>query len=343
MQELKLIGVEDRDLILAGDDGATYRLVITPTLESAVRAPRATPRPHSSVSPREVQALLRSGLTVEQVAEQLDADLEDVRRFEAPITAELQYMVDAARDVALRLPDANGADAGSSFGEIMDARLADRHAEAVQWSSWKDEHDWYIQLEYVSGGVNVDARWVFDAKLHTLSPANDDARSISSEDGTLPTRATRLRAVLPADATQPAQPTIYDVTLDEGDLSDESDEAPASADPELPIATVTSLESRRPGSAAPAASDLDHSTTTEDLLQALRQHRGERQPAPVEPEVVEQAPVRHTESSSGPSESSSPVEQPPTPARSRNSRPAMPSWDEIVFGSKGSNDTDEHS
>lgn len=341
MQELKLIGVEDRELILAADDGATYRLAITPTIEAAVRPPVTVPtRPRNSPGPREIQALLRSGLSVAQVAEQTGVNTDDVGRFEAPIAAELAYMIDSARDVALRLTGAGSSDEGSSFGEIIDSRLATREVDDARWSSWKEETDWVIQLEFTSGGAGIDARWSFDPKRRVLSPINDDARSISSEEAPMPSRATRLRAIpTHGDGGRPV-PSIYDRELDEGALFTTVDEPVDTA-----VATVTSLTERR--EAAP--SDVVHTT---DLLDALRQRRGERQPAPAAPvdhadhaDHAERSDKDHVvppttpQAEPAPTPDAPPEPAPaPAPAKNRTHRSTMPSWDEIVFGSKGSGD-----
>lgn len=335
MQELKLIGVEDRDLILATDDGATFRLAITPTIEQAVRPPAHNgPRARNAPSPRDLQALLRSGLSVEQVGDQTGTSIEDVRRFEAPIAAELAFMVDNARSVALRLAAGGTQDEGASFGEIIDARLAARQVADARWSSWKEDAHWVVQVEFTSGGAPLDARWSFDPKRRHIAPLNDDARSISSEESPIPSRAARLRAV-PGLGHDGAAPEIYDREQD-GDVATE-EAATASG-------SVVEFGQRR---TAPEAED---GTGTGDLLDALRQRRGERQPAAASPEdddfglVVPPTPAAGEADRPAVAEPHTEVtddEEKPhaaTTPRPRGSRPSMPSWDEIVFGSRGSGD-----
>lgn len=362
MQELKLIGVEDKDLILAADDGATYRLTITPTIVSAVRppAPPVHSRKKDSASPRELQALLRSGLTAEQVAEQTGVVLEDIRRFEAPIAAELAYMIDTARDLPLRLTSSGTGDDGSSFGEIIDSRLHTRNVSDAQWSSWKEETFWVIQVEFTSGGAHLDARWSFEPKRHVLTPLNDDARSISAEEAPIPSRATRLRAIPSGEKRD--VPPIYDRELDEGALEDT--DTPAVDDDQLAVASVTPISRKQ----APEAHPGDVIETS-DLLDALRQRRGERQPAATEPEELTPVPpvtidpeLAHAHSAdpyqpeipTDPSPELDVFPQAPDPVRettprlkpvhaqppmkTRGNRPSMPSWDEIVFGSRGNSD-----
>ncbi len=372
MQELKLIGVEDRELILAADDGATFRLQITAMVEAAVRPP-VTPshKSRNSPSPRELQALLRSGLSVEQVAEQTGVSIDDIRRFEAPIAAELAYMIDNARDVALRLSGSGSSDEGSSFGEIIDSRLASREVTDATWSSWKEDAGWIIQLEFTSGGAHLDARWSFDPKRKSLMPTNDDARSISSEESSVPTRAVRLRAIPNHEEQQPSAPAIYDRELDTGALFDGAEDSPFEAAP-TGVATVTPLGSRRDD-----AGEIGDVVETADLLDALRQRRGERQPAtsdpsedseydfaftaesldgdveaPEEPQqgfiptIVpgasaqspEPAPSPFAPPADGTSTPDGRSDSPASHGKQRTNRPSMPSWDEIVFGSRGSSD-----
>ncbi len=69
MQELKVIGVENGALVAASDDGARFRIEIDEVLQSRIR--QAHPEVHQGpkLSPREIQAHIRSGgLSADEVA-----------------------------------------------------------------------------------------------------------------------------------------------------------------------------------------------------------------------------------------------------------------------------------
>ena len=92
MQDLRLIGVHEdgQHLLLADADGGRYRL----TLDEALRAAARRDRPRlgqlqieieGGLRPREVQALIRRGLSAQEVADRAGWTLEKVRRFEGPV------------------------------------------------------------------------------------------------------------------------------------------------------------------------------------------------------------------------------------------------------------------
>ena len=96
MQELKVIGVEDGALVAASDEGARFRIEIDEVLRSRIRqaAPPAETGP--KLSPREVQAHIRSGLSAEEVAELTGASVDYIRRFEGLVIAEREHIVTSA-------------------------------------------------------------------------------------------------------------------------------------------------------------------------------------------------------------------------------------------------------
>ncbi|MBU1442759.1 MAG: DUF3071 domain-containing protein, partial [Gammaproteobacteria bacterium] len=99
MDELTVIGAENGALIVVSADGSRFRVPITEALHTALRQNRpAAPAPHR-VGPREVQALIRQGLTAAEVAAQTGEPLEYIQRFEGPVLAEREYVVTAARTV----------------------------------------------------------------------------------------------------------------------------------------------------------------------------------------------------------------------------------------------------
>ncbi len=89
MQDLRLIGVHEdgQHLLLADADGGRYRLPLDEPLRAAARRDR--PRlgqlqieMSGGMRPREVQALIRRGLSAEEVAERSGWPVEKVHRFE---------------------------------------------------------------------------------------------------------------------------------------------------------------------------------------------------------------------------------------------------------------------
>lgn len=360
MQELRFVGLEDDWLIATNENGDRFRLRADESLREALR-PRPAAKPEGPrVPPRQIQQLIRAGRTVAEVVEQTGADAETVARFEGPILAERGYIVDQARAVSVRLQpqiDPLSRD-GATFGSTIDDRLEQLGASEIRWDAWKDpETGWHVGLDFLTEDVARNALWNFDPRSHTLQPASPAAITLSQQGEPTSLMGPHLRAVK-------REPTDRVIPID--DL-DELDNALTPQDrPDL-----TTHE-------------------TEDLLEALRRRRGERQHATYDEEVEfaledvdgsntaqdhhEHSAQRvtpfvrpvHEESMHALDENSAEVGEPstadaadlrphqvpldelePEPAgrgqrgklsRKRSGRPSMPSWDEIVFGTKGDDD-----
>lgn len=102
MQELRLIGVHEdgSHVLLADEAGVRYRLPLDERLRAAAR--RASAAAHaapgeSSLTAREVQALIRAGHSAEEVAERAGWAVRKVAVFEAPVLAERGYVAGLAR------------------------------------------------------------------------------------------------------------------------------------------------------------------------------------------------------------------------------------------------------
>lgn len=283
MQELKVIGVENGALVAASDDGTRFRIEIDEVLQSRIRQAQPEPQQGPRLSPRDVQAQIRSGLSAEDIARLTGASVDYVRRFEGPVIAEREHMVASALAVPVHLPDDldPATDEPASFGVVIRERLARLGAQSERWASWKDEErGWIVKLEFTADTIEHDARWTFEPKRQTLHPLNSEAITLSQQreldGGMIP----RLRAV-----GNDAEQSRFDsgaFTFEEPEQHDE-DTAPQ---PEL-------LPYGRPAPASPAVSSAAVARAaikradeppqpigeTADLLEALRRRRGEREAA----------------------------------------------------------------
>lgn len=339
MEQLRVVGAEDDDLVVATESGERFSLPMDDVLRSELRRARRgrepevrAPRP----SPRDIQAHIRAGMSTEEVAVLLGARVEDVARFEGPVLAEREHVVDQA----LAVPVLLGADFDHSvpptFGFAVRAKLADASATGERWTSWKEGTAWIVKLEFTAGDVDRDARWGFDPKRSTLAPINPDATQLSRQgslpDGLIP----RLRAL---DAQIPKD----DSRFDSGAFGPRrAPEPEAAATAPAPSAVQDAAIKRAP-------EQRNSSSETADLLEALRRRRGQREPLPgmdVAPQAAAQGPVALFDAL----ESGYDLPQATHPAEAvcevvaarasggatprRKSRPSMPSWDEIVFGAR---------
>ncbi|WP_430646320.1 septation protein SepH [Agromyces sp. GXS1127] len=300
MQELKVIGVESGALIAASDDGARFRIEVDEVLQSRIR--QAVPETHTGpkLSPREVQAHIRSGLSAEEVAELTGASVEYIRRFEGPVIAEREHMVTSALAVPTHAEVAEG-DEPTSFGTMVRERLAGLGAHGERWASWKDEErGWMVKLEFTADGIDHDARWSFEPRKQALHPQNADATTLSKQGEVRGGMIPRLRAVSsssPADEasrfdsgafTFDANDTADDDTAPQPELSlsrSAPAPAPSGSSPSPSATTASSATSASSAAVARAAikrADEPAPPTgeTADLLEALRRRRGEREVGP---------------------------------------------------------------
>ncbi|MDR5700404.1 septation protein SepH [Agromyces aerolatus] len=292
MQELTVIGVESGALVATSEDGARFRIEIDEVLQSRIR--QATPEAHQGpkLSPREVQAHIRSGMSAEEVAELTGVAVDYVRRFEGPVIAEREHVVTSALAVPVQLAgDLDPADEPASFGSVIRERLAKLGADGERWASWKDEErGWIVKLEFTADTIDHDARWTFDLRRRALQPLNSEAVTLSQQgelkDGLIP----RLRAVAPE-----ADHARFDsgaFTFDEPATAEQDTTPPAEPLPygrPTPLAPLTpTASSAAVTRAAIKRADEPAQTHAEtaDLLEALRRRRGEREAATGEHTIV---------------------------------------------------------
>lgn len=335
MQNVTIVGTEDNALVLANENGEQFMLTVDDAVRAAVRqlSPSAAAQA-AHIGPREVQAKVREGLSPEEVASLFGVEPEFVDRFAAPVLAEREHMLNQA----LALPVLSGqveAEPSKTFGNSIRAKLAAADVSGERWASWKDANGWIIKLTFILAGVERDARWAYDPRAATLTPFNDEAarltRQAPASDGLIP----RLRALdnaaaqaAPTHETAPAEPEFFD-----------NEELEDLADDEAPVAPVLN-----------ATGPIGNEATS-DLLEALRRKRGQRaDTAPSTPATTGSedtshdypAPVSLFDSFDEVARDPSPA-HPASQARDqagesharRKRRSEMPSWDDIVFGTRG--------
>jgi hypothetical protein len=336
MQDLRVIGVENGALLVASDDGTRFRIPIDEVLQSKLRQNIPDPGTGRKIAPREIQAHIRSGMSAEDVAAVTGVSLEYIRRFEGPVLAEREFVVESALAVTVHTAaDTDPMRQGTSFGAALRERLHDLGGSNERWASWKElDSGWIVKLSFTANHIEHDARWQFDPKKNTLAPLNSEAVTLSQQGDAVGPLIPRLRAVTPTEDDE--QRSRFDsgaFALDTPDFV-EILEQPA------PVAI---------GSGRDEDDSIVLGNQTADLLEALRRRRGERETA-----HFDESDDAHSNQSSTGSvrildvplesfreevESEDPVRttQPQIGARRKN-RASMPSWDEIVFGARSDDD-----
>ncbi len=131
----------------------------------------------SALTPREIQARVRAGQSLEEVARTAGMDVDWVEPFAAPVLAEREFIAGQAQAHPVR----RGSEtiAHRTLGEVVGDRLASRRValDTVTWDAWKLEgRRWAVRIDYDSGKAHRDALFTYDAGSRFSVAENEDAR-----------------------------------------------------------------------------------------------------------------------------------------------------------------------
>lgn len=373
MDELRFVRREELALIVANEADEEFRLVVDDAVLAELRHLQRRERAVSDVRPREIQALLRAGNSREEVAAQTGLEETDIERYEEPVRAEREYIQTLAGDVLVRA-DSN-SEVSQRFGTVIEKRLRSLDAKNIVWSAWREAgSDWNVCVTFDAAESSHRATWSFDHRKSMLSPESPDAVNLSRQGEIGEQLIPRLRVV-------DAQRADFEVdAFDEGaadateaDDTERAERGTAVDDPDTEYARRREIDQRAMSTDAEGGSDLSQ---TADLLNALRERRGQRE------KELEEATERHPSSYGGPQRGDAEQRQPkpptlwsvpgvgggqqadtgeddsagsgqPTldasdlpddtitkakPSPSRKGRASVPSWDDILFGTRSEDD-----
>jgi Protein of unknown function (DUF3071) len=188
MQELRFVAVsEDGRYAVLAIPGRSARFTLpiderlrAVALGQASRLAQYEIEVESPLRPKEIQARIRAGETVEEIADAAGIAVERVRWFEGPVLAERAYMADQAQTASVRRH--GDSTPGPRLGEVVTQRLkvVGADPEDAQWDAKKrGDGSWEVQLTFTSGGRLHVAEWVFDPRRRHVLPADDNAARMS--------------------------------------------------------------------------------------------------------------------------------------------------------------------
>jgi hypothetical protein len=180
-QALVLADEVGRLLALPIDERVSTVLHTEPGASSSTTLTVALPSsdPSPSLSPRDIQARIRSGESAEDVARIAGVPVDRVLRYAGPVLQERAMLAQHARRTRLR-----NSEKGASLAEVVDGRLAQHgvDAEKISWDAYRrDDGTWRIVATWPSGKATAQAVWELDKTRQTVTPYDDMAQYLCVE------------------------------------------------------------------------------------------------------------------------------------------------------------------
>ena len=219
MQDLRLIGVHEDGvhLLLADDEGNRYQVPLDESLRAAARRDR--PRlgqlqieVEGGLRPRDVQAMIRAGLTARRCrAGRVGRGEGAPLRGPDPRRARTRGGARPTGPVAQ--PWGTGGAATLGARVAGDSGPGSSTPEATQWDSRRtDRGVWTVVVLFNAGGRQREAAWDFDPLARTVVARDGEARWLGEDEDIAPPGP--IPAPHLAALTGPAQ--VYDVEAEGG-------------------------------------------------------------------------------------------------------------------------------
>ena len=324
MRDLGLDGLSEdqRYLLLRDETGEQYRVPADDRLRAASRGDRARLGQveismDNALRPRDIQSRIRAGESPEAVAAVAQMSVERIMAYAVPVLAEREHVCQQARRSGLRRKHASGP--GRLLGDAVDEHLRARGLDptGAGWDSWRrNDGRWSVTVAASRSGE--PATFLYDVPGRYVVAHDDAARRLVGDEPPLSVepepdepQARVEPVVAPAPTRSKPEPA-----------SERASEAQPEPVTELPRSRATTplgeqlrfdptpepMADVPPGAASTAGDDVDA------LARAVGDDLG--------PEPAAAA--------GGPDESDTGRQR----RRKERRRASVPSWDEIMFGSK---------
>ncbi|HEX4587107.1 MAG TPA: septation protein SepH [Mycobacterium sp.] len=218
MRELKVVGLDvDGKRIICECDSSGEKFLLRP--DDRLRAAARGDKPGSSQSqvdvevsnvlrPKEIQAKIRAGASVEQVASAAGADIERVQRFANPVLLERARAAELATAAHPVLADGPSV---LTLLETVTSALVARglDPENTNWDAWRNEDGrWTVQMGWKAGMSDNVAHFRFTPGAHggTVTAFDDAGCELIDPDFARPLRPLAPVAQLDFEEPEPELP-----------------------------------------------------------------------------------------------------------------------------------------
>ncbi|MCA2318770.1 DUF3071 domain-containing protein [Mycobacterium intracellulare] len=218
MRELKVVGLDadSKYVICESDDPAEqFKLAADDRLRAVLRdaaqhpeQPQLEIEVTNMLSPKEIQAKIRAGASVEQVAVASGSDVSRIRRFAHPVLLERFRAAELATAAHPMLAD---GPAVLTLLETVSTALVTRGLDhdKLSWDAWRNEDNrWTVQLAWKVGRSDNLAHFCFTPGAHggTVTAIDDAASALIDPTFERPLRP--VARVAHVDFEEPAKPPV---------------------------------------------------------------------------------------------------------------------------------------
>jgi hypothetical protein len=317
MRALRVVGLdEDGETVICEDpeNGDRFSVPADERLRAAARGDltrlgQVQIEMEAQMRPREIQARIRSGASVEQVSAAAGIPEQRVERYAYPVLlerAQTAEMAQRAHPVREDGPDVQ------TLGEVVAHTFGMRGHDYTEseWDSWRgDDGKWVVQLRWQAGRSANRAHWVFHPGAHggTVAALDDHAAELLDPSPNRPLRTVRpvtelAREALELDQHDPGEAALEDV----------------SGAPEPPVP-----QQAQRSEATPSVPPLDFDTGQLTMESPAAEQKPDRSASS---DKDTERPASEAEESDGQRKSES------AQRRGRKNHPIVPSWEDVLLG-----------
>ncbi|WP_062994371.1 septation protein SepH [Nocardia mikamii] len=361
MRELRVIGLTPDSahiVCVDAETGQKYRLAADEKLRAAARGDLARfgqieIETEATMRPRDIQARIRAGASVEQVTEESGMPASRVERFAYPVLLERARAAELAQKAH---PVRKDGPAVETLIEIVSAAFAERghNIDIAEWDAWKDEKNyWVAQLQWQAGRSVIAAHWRYQPDAHggSVVPLDDPASDLIDPDFGRALRG--LATILPEPAPEPApvvepvpagpvQTTAVAETGEAG-FDEYFEQRAAVGGTAVPVSAKSTVAANPPSTttaapatpALPAAPAAAAPTVPAEPSEPVAPAAPAADPEPAVAAEPETAPAaKSTAAAANAKPETKPA--PPKTARAKRGKAPMPSWEDVLLGVRSS-------
>ena len=322
MNELRFTGHDGDYLLLESLTGEKFRLLVDDSLRGTIKRSGQSAGLSVQMTPREIQSEVRSGKSVDELISRSGDPRQYVEKFAAPVLDELSHVISSALSVRISIAGDRHTDISHiEFGDIISGRLEASGVYHFDWTARRDEQQvWLVSANYEINGETRKATWSYDPKRMMLAPENENAIRLSTQNSLAEQNYAKLSVAQEPKQAEPelgitqslADTQLVETVIPIGraseTLTNDFDVEPQ----EPPTDLLEALKKKREERSAREADLVEIDTNTQNLEVILEQSFELGEEPQLDPEEISPNPA---------------------PIR-RSGRPSIPSFDEIVQGTK---------